>query len=70
MVFLDFGRSFRTDFTVMVPKTLEPGLVEAGIAVESLAGRVIRVRGVIEDSGGPAIRLTEPLALELLDREE
>jgi hypothetical protein len=70
MVFLDFGRYFRTDFTVMVPKTLVPRLVEAGITVDSLAGRAIRVRGVIEDSGGPAIRLTDPLALELLDREE
>ncbi len=70
MVFLDFGRSFRTDFTVMVQKSLVPRLVEAGITVESLAGRAVRVRGVIEESGGPAIRLTDPLALELLDREE
>jgi len=70
MVFLDFGRRFRTDFTIMVPKALAPRLAEAGITVESLAGQEIRVRGVIEESGGPAIRLTEPLALELLDREE
>jgi micrococcal nuclease len=70
MVFLDFGRHFRTDFTVMVRNALVPRLVEAGITVESLAGRMIRVRGVIEESGGPAIRLADPLALELLDREE
>ena len=70
MVFLDFGRNFRTDFTVMVQKTLVPRLLEAGITVESLAGRAVRVGGVIEESGGPAIRLTDPLALELLDREE
>jgi hypothetical protein len=70
MVFLDFGRSFRTDFTVMVQTALVPRLGEAGITVDSLAGRAIRVRGVIEESGGPAIRLTDPLALELLDGEE
>jgi hypothetical protein len=70
MVFLDFGRNFRTDFTVMVPKTLVPRLGEAEITVDSLAGRAIRVRGVIEETGGPAIRLTDPLALELLDGEE
>ena len=70
MVFLDFGRSFRTDFTVMVQKTLVPRLLEAGISVESLAGRAVRVRGVIEDSGGPAIRIVDPFALEILDREE
>lgn len=70
MVFLDFGRNFRTDFTVMVPKALVPRLLEAGIAVDSLAGRAVSVRGVIEESGGPAIRIADPLALELLDREE
>lgn len=70
MVFLDFGRSFRTDFTVMVQQTLVSRLLEAGIPVESLAGRAVRVRGVIEESGGPAIRLSHPLALELLDRTE
>jgi len=70
MVFLDFGRNFRTDFTVMVQQSLVPRLLEAGIAVDSLAGRLVRVRGVIEESGGPAIRLTDPLALEILDRAE
>jgi micrococcal nuclease len=70
MVFLDFGRSFRTDFTVLVQQSLVSRLLEAGIAVDSLAGRAVRVRGVIEESGGPAIRLADPLALELLDRAE
>jgi len=32
-----------------------------------LTGRLVRVRGVIEESGGPAIRLGGPLALELMD---
>ena len=70
MVFLDFGRNFRTDFTVMVPNTLVPRLLDAGIAVDSLEGRAVRVRGVIEDSGGPAIRIADPFALEILDRAE
>lgn len=70
MVFLDFGHDIRTDFTVMVPNLLVPRLVEAGIAVEGLRGREVRVRGVIEESGGPAIRIADPYALELLDRSE
>jgi hypothetical protein len=70
MVFLDFGRDIRTDFTVMVPNPLVPRLLEAGIAVEGLRGRDVRVRGVIEESGGPAIRIADPYALELLDRSE
>ena len=67
MVFLDFGRSFRTDFTVMVAESLVSRLREAGFPVESLEGRKVRVRGIIEESGGPAIRLASPLALELVD---
>lgn len=67
MVFLDFGRSFRTDFTVLVQGTLVSRLREAGFPVESLEGRTVRVRGIIEESGGPAIRLASPLALELVD---
>jgi hypothetical protein len=70
MVFLDFGRDFRTDFTVMVPNTLVPRLLEAGIALETSEGRAVRVRGVVEDSGGPAIRIADPFALEILDRAE
>jgi len=70
MVFLDFGRIYRTDFTVMVQEPLVSRLREAGIPVESLAGRQVRVRGVIEESGGPAIRLASPLALELVDPME
>ncbi len=70
MVFLDFGRNVRTDFTVLVQQSLVPRLLEAGIPVDSLVGRVVRVRGVIEESGGPAIRLADPLALEILDRTE
>lgn len=70
MVFLDFGHDVRTDFTVMVPNPLVPRLLEAGIAVETLAGRKVRVRGVIEESGGPAIRIADPFALEFLDRAE
>ncbi len=70
MVFLDFGRNYRRDFTIMVPESLHPRLREAGIPVDSLEGRAVRVRGVIEESGGPAIRLTHPLSLEVLDLTE
>jgi endonuclease YncB( thermonuclease family) len=70
MVFLDFGRNYRRDFTIMVPESLHPRLREAGFPVDSLEGRAVRVRGVIEESGGPAIRLTHPLSLEVLDLTE
>ena len=70
MVFIDFGRNFRADFTIMVPEGPLSRLREAGFPLDFLVGRDVRVRGVIEESGGPAIRLTHPLALELLDGTE
>ncbi len=70
MVFIDFGHSYRSDFTIMVAEGPRARLREAGFPMDSLNGRDVRVRGVIEESGGPAIRLANPLALELLDGTE
>ncbi len=67
MVFLDFGRNFRRDFTVMVPPAVADAMLAAGLPADSLLDRRIRVRGVIEESGGPAIRLNDPAEIEVLD---
>lgn len=67
MVFLDFGHNYRRDFTVMIPKRLQAQFAEAGMPVATFEGRLVRVRGMIEESGGPAIRLQSPAAIELLD---
>lgn len=64
MVFLDFGRDYRRDFTIMVPLAMVDTLP---LPVDALKGRRVRVRGVIEASGGPAIRLGGPHEIELLD---
>ncbi len=64
MVFLDFGRDYHRDFTVMVPTALADKLP---LPADALQGRRVRVRGVIEQSGGPAIRLVEPGEIELLN---
>jgi hypothetical protein len=67
MIFLDFGRNVRSDFTAMLPPAVAEQLAVAGVAVDALAGRRVRVRGVIEESGGPAIRLNDIAELELID---
>jgi micrococcal nuclease len=64
MVFLDFGRNYRRDFTIMVPLAMVDALP---LPADALKGRRVRVRGVIEESGGPAIRLGGPHEIELLD---
>jgi micrococcal nuclease len=67
MIFLDFGGDYRRDFTIMVSPPVAERLSEAGLAVDEFEGRRIRVRGVIEESGGPAIRLNDPSEIEVLD---
>jgi micrococcal nuclease len=67
MVFLNFGRDWKRDFTVMLPPEIADGLAASGTPIESLAMRRVRVRGLIEESGGPAIRLADVGGLELLD---
>jgi micrococcal nuclease len=67
MIFLDFGHNVRTDFSVMLTPEVAEGLAVAGHVPEALAGRRVRVRGLIEDSGGPAIRLNNPAELEVID---
>jgi endonuclease YncB( thermonuclease family) len=69
MIFLDFGRNYRRDFTAMIPKPMAALFAEAGLPVEALKGRRVRVRGVIEESGGPAVRLNHPTAIEVLGDE-
>ncbi len=64
MVFLDFGRDYRRDFTVLVPIAMAEELPQP---VDALKGRRVRVRGVIEESGGPAIRLATTDEIEFVD---
>jgi endonuclease YncB( thermonuclease family) len=67
--FLNFGRNWRRDFTVMVEVPAAGHMAGSGLPVESLSGRRVLVRGVIEESGGPAIRLSDPGEIEILDDE-
>jgi endonuclease YncB( thermonuclease family) len=66
MVFLNFGRDSRRDFTVFVAPEVVARLAAAGMPAGSLSGRRIRVRGVIEAGRGPILRLRDPRLLELL----
>ena len=70
MIFLDFGRDYRRDFTVMVSPQVAKGLTAAGVSVDGLAGRRVRVRGVIEESSGPTIRLNDAAEIEVIDDQD
>jgi hypothetical protein len=67
-VYLNFGRVWREDFTVVIER---PGLrifETAGIDPLSLDNMVIRVRGWIESADGPRIEVTHPEQIEVLAR--
>ena len=70
MVFLDFGRDFSRDFSVFIPLPVASQFESDGRRLDGLAGRRVRVRGVVEESGGPVIRLEDAGEIEFVDEDE
>ncbi len=66
-IYLDFGRRFTEDFTIIVPDRIRKGLVAQGSDPKSWRGKRIRVRGILFSWGGPAIEINVAQAIELLD---
>lgn len=67
-LFISFGGRRRGAFTVIVPGTLATDHPAWSASVLDLAGKRIRVRGWIVDRDGPAIEISHPSEIELLDR--
>lgn len=65
-LFLDFGRHYSRDFSLVVPREAQAGFVKAGLDLRGLSGKRVRVRGVLFDRGGPAMELRTPAALEVI----
>ena len=64
-VYLNFGADWRADFTVRVRRAELRGTL-AGVDLEGLAGRVVEVRGVVLEAGGPLIELSHPEQMQVL----
>jgi endonuclease YncB( thermonuclease family) len=64
--YLDFGRDYRTDFTV----TISPGDLanfrRHDVDPRSYAGKTVRVRGIVQEYHGPEIEIASPEQIELL----
>jgi len=71
-IYVNFGRRWSEDFTVTILKRNERKFAAAGLDLQQLAGRRVRVRGWIEQRGGaagsPWIEATHPEQIELEDR--
>ncbi len=66
-IFVNFGRRWSEDFTVTILKRHERVFSLAGLELKKLGGREIRVRGVIEQRGGPWIEVTRPEQIQLVE---
>jgi endonuclease YncB( thermonuclease family) len=67
-VYLNFGRRWTRDFAVTVPKRNERLFTAAGIELKKLEGRRVRIRGWVEERGGPRIEAHGPEQIEIAER--
>lgn len=65
--YLNFGLDWRSDFTVSVQERDLSAFEEAGLDLESLAGRTVRVRGWLYRENGPMMAVDHPEAIEILE---
>jgi len=68
-LYLNFAEDWRTDFTVSIARKDLPAFSAAGIDLESLAGKRIRVRGTLAWRNGPVIEASHPEQIELLPED-
>ena len=67
-IYVNFGRRWSDDFTVTVQKRGERSFTAAGLELKKLAGQHVRVRGTIEERGGPWIEAARPEQIEIAER--
>jgi endonuclease YncB( thermonuclease family) len=66
-IYLNFGADWRSDFTIRLRRgELDDAFARSGIAIESLAGRLVEVRGYVLEAGRPLIEVSHPEQLEVL----
>jgi endonuclease YncB( thermonuclease family) len=68
-VYVNFGRRWSDDFTVTVPKRNKRAFTAAGLDLKALAGRHVRVRGILEERAGPWIEATRPEQIEIAESQ-
>jgi len=68
-IYVNFGRRWSEDFTVTILKRHERGFIAAGLDPKKLTGRHVRVRGTIEERGGPWIEAARPEQIEITERD-
>jgi hypothetical protein len=66
-IYVNFGRRWTRDFTVTIARRKGRAFAAAGVEPKKLEGHRIRVRGWIEQRGGPIIAAEAPEQIEFAD---
>lgn len=66
-IYMNFGRRWTRDFTVTILRRQARVFAAAGLEPKRLEGHRIRVRGFVEQRGGPIIEAAAPEQIELAD---
>ena len=65
-IYVNFGRRWSEDFTVTIAKRNERMFAAAGLLPKSLSGGRVRIRGWIEERGGPWVEAARPEQIEVM----
>jgi endonuclease YncB( thermonuclease family) len=67
VIYVNFSRRWTEDFTVTISKRNERFFIAQGLSPKALQGRRVRIRGVVEERGGPWIEAVRPEQIEVVD---
>ena len=67
-IYMNFGRRWSQALTVTISKRNERNFAAAGIDPKRLENRRVRVRGWVEERGGPRIEASRPEQIEIAER--
>ena len=65
-IYVNFGRRWTEDFTVTIAKRNERMFTAAGLEPKKLTGRRVRIRGWVEERGGPWVDAARPEQIEVV----
>jgi len=66
-IYINFGRVWSRNLTVTILRRNKRAFAAAGLKPEKLEGRRARVRGWVEERGGPQIEAARPEQIEIVD---
>lgn len=67
--YLNFGGHWAEDFTIIIPKKTWMLMARRGLSADSLKGRAIRARGILQSWQGTALTVDLPEMIERLEDE-